>query len=225
MALRDADKCIELKPQWFKGFSRRGDALFKLERYDEACDAYRDALERDPGNAAIQASLDQCKACCAPKKDTSFAWSQPNDPFSSSRSGAAGMSSRRAGGGGGGGGSGPSSLNNSKSAYELMDEFRVSAARANGSGSVPNAADYRERELEKFRSGRGGMKTSTASGGSDSLNASVNNSHNDTSFSSSRSAGGVESSAYSSGAAAAYQQSLLESYRRKKAMQNQDEEL
>ncbi|CUI14832.1 unnamed protein product [Bodo saltans] len=31
MALRDADKVIELRPDWFKGYSRKGDALFKLD--------------------------------------------------------------------------------------------------------------------------------------------------------------------------------------------------
>lgn len=236
MALRDADKCIELKPNWFKGYSRRGDALFKLERFDEACDAYRAALERDPTNAAIQASLEQCKACTLPKKDTSFAWSQPSDPYTSTSraaggagagGGAAGESSRR------GAGSGSGSLNNSKSSYEMVEEFRVAAQRATGSSGL-NAADYRERELEKFRQQRGGtssggnsgsgMKTSTASGGSDSLNnttTATNNHVNDSPmFSSSRSAPTLDTY-QSAGDAAAYQQSLLESYRRKKMMQQQ----
>lgn len=36
LALRDADKCIEHKPQWAKGFVRKTIALEGLQRYDEA---------------------------------------------------------------------------------------------------------------------------------------------------------------------------------------------
>ena len=39
-ALQDACKCIELSPHWAKGYSRKGAALFSLNRLEEAVSAY-----------------------------------------------------------------------------------------------------------------------------------------------------------------------------------------
>jgi len=61
MALRDADKAIEVRPDWFKGYSRRGDALFKLERYAEAVSAYEKALVLEPDNANLRHSLTEAR--------------------------------------------------------------------------------------------------------------------------------------------------------------------
>ena len=44
MVLRDVDRAIKLRPEWFKGYSRRGDALFKLEQFDDAIESYEHAL-------------------------------------------------------------------------------------------------------------------------------------------------------------------------------------
>ena len=231
MALRDADKCIELKPDWFKGYSRRGDALFKLERFEEACDSYRAALERDPANEAILSSLEQCKMCCGPKKDNSFAWSQPRDYHPTGRGASASLNSTSRSSMGGtshGGG-----LDTSKSAHELLDEFRQASTRA--TGASVSAADYRERELARFRDQRrGGSTASSASrsnpGDNNAMNTTTASSNGDASFTStggndlnnSSSAGSKKlpdlmNSAYSSEAAANYQANLLEAYRRKKA--------
>jgi len=59
-ALRDADTCIHVKPQWSKGYSRRGNALHGLGRLDEAIAAYRKALHMDPTNAVVIVSLQNC---------------------------------------------------------------------------------------------------------------------------------------------------------------------
>lgn len=56
-ALRDAEKAIELKPEWPRGYSRRATALHFLGRLDEARDGYVKALEMDPGNATLEESL------------------------------------------------------------------------------------------------------------------------------------------------------------------------
>jgi stress-induced-phosphoprotein 1 len=40
-ALDDAEKTIEINPTWPKGYSRKGSALFSLQKYPEAFDAYQ----------------------------------------------------------------------------------------------------------------------------------------------------------------------------------------
>jgi tetratricopeptide (TPR) repeat protein len=61
MSLRDADKAIKLRPTWFKGYSRRGDALFKKECFRDAIEAYETALDLDPTNKSIHHSLGECR--------------------------------------------------------------------------------------------------------------------------------------------------------------------
>lgn len=39
-ALKDGEKTIELNPTWPKGYSRKGGALFALQRYEEAFTTY-----------------------------------------------------------------------------------------------------------------------------------------------------------------------------------------
>jgi len=48
-ALADADKCIELKPRWFKGHSHKGGILKEKERYGEAREEYLEAIRSNPG--------------------------------------------------------------------------------------------------------------------------------------------------------------------------------
>lgn len=54
-ALDDANMCIQLDPSFVKGYIRKGQALYDLERWDEADSAYREGLMLDPSN-------DKCKA-------------------------------------------------------------------------------------------------------------------------------------------------------------------
>lgn len=60
-ALEDADACIKLKPDWAKGYCRRGAALHKSKKYMEAMDAYENGLKHDPSNAACQNGMDEVK--------------------------------------------------------------------------------------------------------------------------------------------------------------------
>ena len=53
-ALRDANTCIKLRPEWIKGYYRKGAALMSLEDYKEACDAFMAGLQLDPGNAEME---------------------------------------------------------------------------------------------------------------------------------------------------------------------------
>ncbi|CAI5982012.1 unnamed protein product, partial [Closterium sp. NIES-64] len=56
-ALEAAQQCTELREEWNKGWFRKGEALFALQRYDEAEEAYRQALERAPDDATVKQCL------------------------------------------------------------------------------------------------------------------------------------------------------------------------
>nr|CAB3493698.1 unnamed protein product [Digitaria exilis] len=53
-ALVDANACISLRPDWPKGYYRRGAAHMSLKEYKEARDAFMDGLKLDPSNLDIQ---------------------------------------------------------------------------------------------------------------------------------------------------------------------------
>jgi protein-histidine N-methyltransferase len=53
-ALADASKCIELRPDWHKGYLRRADALEKMYRYPEAKQAYEAGLKIDSEDALLK---------------------------------------------------------------------------------------------------------------------------------------------------------------------------
>ncbi|GMF44857.1 unnamed protein product [Phytophthora fragariaefolia] len=61
LALADAERCIQTKPDWAKGFSRKGAALHALRRYDEAAAAYSEGLKVDASNAACLSGLEEVK--------------------------------------------------------------------------------------------------------------------------------------------------------------------
>ncbi|KAL0585805.1 hypothetical protein ABG067_004528 [Albugo candida] len=50
-ALHDAEKCIQLDPMWWKGYSRKGAAEHALGRFDDARATYLKGLQVDPENA------------------------------------------------------------------------------------------------------------------------------------------------------------------------------
>ena len=52
-ALKDAEKCIELKPDWVEDYSRKGAAFHKLKKYDKSIDAYQKGLAIDPDNVGL----------------------------------------------------------------------------------------------------------------------------------------------------------------------------
>eukprot|EP00771_Trimastix_marina_P000011 gnl/Trimastix_PCT/1006.p2 GENE.gnl/Trimastix_PCT/1006~~gnl/Trimastix_PCT/1006.p2 ORF type:complete len:275 (+),score=96.10 gnl/Trimastix_PCT/1006:48-827(+) len=58
-AVEDANWCVELKPDWSKGYYRKGIAHKELGQIYEARLAFRKGLERDPGNLDIQSALVQ----------------------------------------------------------------------------------------------------------------------------------------------------------------------
>lgn len=56
-ALADGQRCVELKKDWPKGYTRKGAALHSLRRYDEAIQAYNDGLEIAPDDAGLKSGL------------------------------------------------------------------------------------------------------------------------------------------------------------------------
>lgn len=61
-ALEDAEKTVQLKPDWGKGYSRKGSALAYLGRIDESIMAYEDGLKHEPDNAQLKEGLHGVRA-------------------------------------------------------------------------------------------------------------------------------------------------------------------
>eukprot|EP01088_Endostelium_zonatum_P004954 TRINITY_DN1633_c0_g1_i1.p1 TRINITY_DN1633_c0_g1~~TRINITY_DN1633_c0_g1_i1.p1 ORF type:complete len:353 (+),score=87.11 TRINITY_DN1633_c0_g1_i1:100-1158(+) len=60
-ALADAKKCIELAPEWAKGYYRLGIACVALGEIREAIAAFTTGVEKEPGNQELQKALDEAK--------------------------------------------------------------------------------------------------------------------------------------------------------------------
>lgn len=61
-ALKDAEKCIELRPDWWKGYSRKGAAEHALLRFDAARATYNEGLKLDPDNASLLQAAEEAYA-------------------------------------------------------------------------------------------------------------------------------------------------------------------
>ena len=56
-ALEDAAVCVALKPDWAKGYQRKGLAEFYLQKYEESEETYKQGLKLEPTNAQLQEGL------------------------------------------------------------------------------------------------------------------------------------------------------------------------
>ncbi|CAM9623691.1 unnamed protein product [Pylaiella littoralis] len=56
-ALKDAERCMELAPEWSKSFSRLGAAQHALGRFEGAVQSLKAGLAIDPDNGGLQSSL------------------------------------------------------------------------------------------------------------------------------------------------------------------------
>ena len=64
-ALEDANKTTELKPDWAKGWGRKGTALHGVNNLLDAVDAFEEALKLDPNNAQAKSGLDSVQRAVA----------------------------------------------------------------------------------------------------------------------------------------------------------------
>lgn len=49
-SLEEAEACLKIKPDYSHGFLRKGRALLRLDKFDEAIQAFKKALELEPKN-------------------------------------------------------------------------------------------------------------------------------------------------------------------------------
>ncbi|KAH1249035.1 Hsp70-Hsp90 organizing protein 1 [Glycine max] len=70
-ALADAQKTVDLKPDWPKAYSRLGAALLGLRRHRDAVSAYKTGLHLDPDNAALKSGLADAHAAASRPPPTS----------------------------------------------------------------------------------------------------------------------------------------------------------
>ena len=56
-AQADAEKCIELKPDWSKGYQRKGNALHAQGNRAEALIVYKKGVEVDPSNELLKKEM------------------------------------------------------------------------------------------------------------------------------------------------------------------------
>jgi stress-induced-phosphoprotein 1 len=65
-ALEDAEQCIKIKPDWAKGYLRKGMAEFKLDKLEEAAETYKKGLEIDPNNTEIKKAFEELERSANP---------------------------------------------------------------------------------------------------------------------------------------------------------------
>ncbi|KAK7330721.1 hypothetical protein VNO77_24919 [Canavalia gladiata] len=81
-ALADAQKTVDLKPDWSKGYSRLGAAHLGLGQHDDAVSAYKKGLQVDPNNEPLKSGLADAQASAA-----SSSRSAQSSPFGNAFSG------------------------------------------------------------------------------------------------------------------------------------------
>ncbi|CAJ1012480.1 stress-inducible protein STI1-like protein [Leishmania guyanensis] len=57
MAIADAEQCIRVRPDWLKGYFRKGVAMESMGNCDEAQKAFQKALQLSPGNEEVMDKL------------------------------------------------------------------------------------------------------------------------------------------------------------------------
>ncbi|KAI7757993.1 hypothetical protein M8C21_018714 [Ambrosia artemisiifolia] len=67
-ALSDAETTISLNPSWEKGYFRKGCVLEAMERYDDALDAFRIALQHNPQNTEVSRKIKRLTQLSKDKK-------------------------------------------------------------------------------------------------------------------------------------------------------------
>jgi stress-induced-phosphoprotein 1 len=58
--LKDAEKCIELAPEFGKGYSRKGHLQYFMKEYSKAMQTYEEGLKHDPESQELKDGLRRC---------------------------------------------------------------------------------------------------------------------------------------------------------------------
>ena len=58
---RDADRCIELRPEFAKGYSRKAHVQFFMKEYEKAIETYERGLTFDPANQELKDGVQRCR--------------------------------------------------------------------------------------------------------------------------------------------------------------------
>ncbi len=72
-ALRDAEKCLSLKPDFVKGYNRLGAAQQGLKRFDAAIATFKKGIELSPDNDALWSALRKCEEAKEVEKKARYA--------------------------------------------------------------------------------------------------------------------------------------------------------
>ena len=91
-ALDDSFEVTSLRPEWVKGWVRRGGALAGLGKHEEARKAYLKASQLDSGNADVQRLLEEAERAAAKTKDRDWEkdlWSDEDEDEDEAGGGAA----------------------------------------------------------------------------------------------------------------------------------------
>ncbi len=67
-ALNDADMCIKMQPEWFKGYHRKINALLQQKKISKAVTIYREAMNICDDNLALQVVHGLCSTFHEEKK-------------------------------------------------------------------------------------------------------------------------------------------------------------
>lgn len=82
--IEDANKCIELDPEYVKAYHRRGKAYLATKKYELAIRDFQFILEKDPDNQDINASLREARQELQIKEDKASASEAKVEEISSS---------------------------------------------------------------------------------------------------------------------------------------------
>ncbi|KAF0699949.1 Aste57867_9499 [Aphanomyces stellatus] len=84
-AVADARKCVELRPEWPKGYSRLGTSLFYQKKYADAKAAYEKGLTKDAADANLKDGLKNATAALsgagAPQTLRQLCWDTTHAKF------------------------------------------------------------------------------------------------------------------------------------------------
>ncbi|GIL44878.1 hypothetical protein Vafri_2333 [Volvox africanus] len=95
MALKDAERAVAVRPNWAKTHSRKGAALFLLERFHEAREAYLEGLALEPTNSTLQEGMREVQAVLSGDGETDGIPAAGTAPSSTKRQRSLGASSLR----------------------------------------------------------------------------------------------------------------------------------